>query len=169
MTTTSGQAGQKLKLRVDDKEDLEVVSTQLQDAIVPIGDMAYLSSKKQFALVANRFMWNVGGQEPAESDGTGEEQEGDGTQPVYLRTNCGLRFEGVTAVRSRGVDLQDRGQMLELLAVSWAGDAVELHFSGGGAVRLEMPRPVCLMEDIGEPWPTTRKPSHIFEDEAETS
>ncbi len=46
---------------------------------------------------------------------------------------------------------------------------MELDFSGDATVRLEMKRPVCLMEDIGEPWPTTRRPSHMFEDEAETS
>ena len=89
--------------------------------------------------------------------------------PVYLRSNCGVRFEGVTGVRTRGVDLQDRAQMLELLAVRWVDGGTELDFSGEATVRLEMKRPVCLMEDIGEPWPTTRKPTHMFEEGAETS
>lgn len=154
----------RLKLRVDDAEDLAIVSAQLQDAIVPIGDMAYLAAEKRFAMVANRFMWEVDAVEPAATD---DVLEGEG--PVFLRTNCGVRFEGVKAVRSRGLDLRDRGQMLDLLAIRWEDGGVELHFSGDATLRLEMDRPVCLIEDVGEPWPTTRRPAHTFEDEAETA
>ena len=159
-------SGQRLKLRADDPEDLAIVSAQLQDAIVPIGDMTFLAAQKRFVMVANRFMWDVGLVE----NGTGADSEDaveDG--PVYFRSNCGIRFEGVTGVRTRGVDLQNRAQMLELLAVRWVDGGTELDFSGEATVRLEMKRPVCLMEDIGEPWPTTRKPSHVFEEGAETS
>ena len=166
MNTQQGQKARRLKLRADDPEDLAIVSAQLQDAIVPIGDMAFLAAQKRFVLVANRFMWEAGAIENGPAP-DGEEASED--RPVYLRSNCGVRFEGVTAVRSRGVDLQDRAQMLELLAVRWVDGGTELDFSGDATVRLEMKRPVCLIEDIGEPWPTTRRPSHMFEDEAETS
>lgn len=156
----------RLKLRAEDAEDLAIVSAQLQDAIVPIGDMAYLAPQKRFVMVANRFMWESGA---VELETAGSDADSEQVGPVYLRCNCGVRFEGVTAVRSRGVDLQDRGQILELLAVRWDDGHAELVFSGDGVLRLEMKRPVCLIEDIGEPWPTTRKPAHAFEEEAETS
>ncbi len=156
----------RLKLRAHDPEDLAIISAQLQDAIVPIGDMAFFAPQKRFVMVANRFMWEIGA---VENEPARDGDDAPDNQPVYLRSNCGIRFEGVTAVRSRDVDLQDRGQMLELLAIRWVDGAAELDFSGAGTVRLEMKRPVCLMEDIGEPWPTTRRPSHMFEDEAETS
>ncbi len=166
MNAEHGPRPRRLKLRADDPEDLAVVSAQLQDAIVPIGDMAYLAAQKRFVMVANRFMWEVDSVETElATDGDGSPDD----RPVYLRSNCGIRFEGVTAVRSRGVDLQDRAQLLELLAVRWVDGGTELDFSGDATVRLDMKRPVCLMEDIGEPWPTTRRPSHMFEDEAETS
>lgn len=156
----------RLKLRADDPEDLAIVSAQLQDAIVPIGDMAYLAAQKRFVMVANRFMWDIG---PVENGAVADSEETSEEGPVYLRSNCGIRFEGVTGVRTRGVDLQDRAQMLELLAIRWVDGGTELDFSGEATVRLEMKRPVCLMEDIGEPWPTTRKPTHMFEEGAETS
>src|SRR5207244_12488326 len=44
-----------LKLRAEDEEDLAVVSAILQDALVPIGEMAYLPEEQRFVLVANRF------------------------------------------------------------------------------------------------------------------
>lgn len=166
MQNNHGQAARRLKLRADDPEDLAIVSTQLQDAIVPIGDMAFLAAQKRFVMVANRFMWEVGA---VEREQTADADDVPDDAQVYLRSNCGVRFEGVTAVRTRGVDLQDRAQMLELLAVRWVDGGTELNFSGDATVRLEMKRPVCLIEDIGEPWPTTRRPSHMFEEEAETS
>lgn len=166
MTNDHGQRARQLRLRADDPEDLAIVSAQLQDAIVPIGDMAFLAAQKRFVMVANRFMWEIGA---VENGAAAEDDEPSEAGQVYLRSNCGIRFEGVTAVRSRGVDLQDRAQMLELLAVRWVDGGTELDFSGDATVRLEMKRPVCLIEDIGEPWPTTRRPSHMFEEEAETS
>ena len=162
----SVQSSRQLKLRADDAEDLAIVSAQLQDAIVPIGDMAFLAPQKRFVMVANRFMWEVGAVDDTVESSKDEAEE---IGPVFLRCNCGVRFEGVTAVSSQGLDLQDRGLILELLAIRWENGFAELDFSGDAKLRLEMKRPVCLIEDIGEPWPTTRKPSHEFEDGAETS
>ena len=48
-----------LKLRAEDEEDLAVVSTILQDALVPVAEMAYLPEEKRFVLVANRFKWEA--------------------------------------------------------------------------------------------------------------
>ncbi len=163
----SMQNGRQLRLRADDEEDLAVVSAQLQDAIVPIGDMAYLKQQKRFVMVANRFMWEVGAVEDAVLPS--DDDNAEDTGPVFLRCNCGVRFEGVTGVSSYRLDLKDRGLILELLAIRWANGFTELDFSGDAKLRLEMKRPVCLIEDIGEPWPTTRRPSHEIEDGAETS
>lgn len=160
------QSDRQLRLRADDAEDLSVVSAQLQDAIVPIGDMAFLIPQKRFVMVANRFMWEVGAvDDEVKSAEDGAEEIG----PVYLRCNCGVRFEGVTSVSSQGVNLRDRGLILELLAIRWENGITELDFAGDAKLRLEMKRPICLIEDIGEPWPTTRRPSHEIEDGAETS
>jgi len=48
---------QPLKLIALDEEDLAVVSSHLQDAVVRVGDMVYQPSKKRFAAVLNRFDW----------------------------------------------------------------------------------------------------------------
>lgn len=162
----SAQSGRQLKLRADDAEDLAIVSAQLQDAIVPIGDMAFLAPQRRFVMVANRFMWEVGA---VDDEVESSEDDTEEIGPVFLRCNCGVRFEGVTGVSSQGLDLKDRGLILELLAIRWENGVTELDFSGDSKLRLEMKRPVCLIEDIGEPWPTTRKPSHEIEDGAETS
>lgn len=50
---------QLLKLTAFDNEDLAVVSAAMQDAIVKTGEMTYLPGEKRFAMVANRFAWEV--------------------------------------------------------------------------------------------------------------
>ena len=46
-----------LKLRAVDAEDLRVLAAVLQDALVPLGDIAYQKRQKRVVLVANRFLW----------------------------------------------------------------------------------------------------------------
>ena len=46
-----------LKLAALDAEDLEVISTHMQDAVVRIADIRHLPARRQFALLANRFAW----------------------------------------------------------------------------------------------------------------
>ena len=53
-----------LKLVALDPEDLAIVSAHLQDAIVRVGDLAYLPKERRFALVARRFDWEASPDEP---------------------------------------------------------------------------------------------------------
>ena len=46
-----------LKLVALDAEDLAVVSAHLQDAVLRVGDIAYLAAEHRFALAARRFDW----------------------------------------------------------------------------------------------------------------
>jgi hypothetical protein len=46
-----------LKLRAEDRDDLAVISACLQDALVAVGDIAYVPEERSFVFVANRFRW----------------------------------------------------------------------------------------------------------------
>lgn len=154
----------RLKLRALDDDDLAVVAACLQDALLPIGDMSFQPQEKRFVFVANRFCWESGA-EPATAeegtlDPTGDATYEDDGQPVYQRTNCGVWFDGVRAVRTRGIDLRDRGRILELLTLRREGEAVLMVFAGGATLRLEVTELRCFLEDIGEGWPTRWRPGH---------
>jgi hypothetical protein len=138
-----------LKLRAEDEEDLAVVSTILQDALVLIGEMAFLPEEKRFALVANRFCW-----ECKPSDGG----------KLFERTLTGIAFEAVEAVKTRGFDRTERDRILEVLAVRGEPGAVVFDFSGAASMRLEVGRILCHLEDLGEPWPTSWRPRHPLEE-----
>jgi len=132
-------AGANLRLRAEDAEDFRVIAACLQDALVPLGDMTFDGDVKEFILVANRFRWETS---PGE------------------RVHCAVHFTGVAAVRRRGLDLRERGRILDLLTIEAEPGAVVLLFAGDVAVRLEGERIGCRMRDIGRPWPATDTPRH---------
>lgn len=136
-----------LKLRATDAEDIAVLSSCMQDAVVPLHDIAWLREDRRFVLVASRFRWE---------EAAGERVAGR----IYERIRTGLRVEDVTRVQRRGIDLRDPGRMLSLLAIAAADGTIELVFSGGASIRLSVGRILCQMEDIGAPWPTQWRPLH---------
>jgi hypothetical protein len=143
-----------LKLIALDPEDLQVLSCHLQDAVIRIGDMAYLKAERRFAAIANRFDW-----ERAARDDSG----------AYQRRHAGLRFERVTAARVQGFDLQQKDTVLELLALTFEAaeepsGSITLHFAGGGAVQLEVECIEAELRDLGAAWHTTSKPVHASDD-----
>ncbi len=137
----------RLKLRAVDAEDLSVISACLQDAVVAYRDLCYLPEETRFILVANRFRWEVAPEPPVAGG-------------IYQRVHCGICFDTVKAVKKRGLGKPDPSRILSLLAVTAEGSAVELKFAAGGAIRLEVDRLMCHLEDFDEPWPTQWRPKH---------
>jgi hypothetical protein len=143
-----------LKLIALDPEDLQVLSCHLQDAVIRVGDMAYLKAEMRFAAIANRFDW-----ERAARDDSG----------AYQRRRAGLRFERVKAARIQGFDLNSKDTALELLALTFEtaedpSGAITLHFAGGGAVRLEVECIEAELRDLGAAWRASSKPVHASDD-----
>jgi hypothetical protein len=136
-------AASSLRLRAADTEDFRVVAACLQDAIVPIGEMAFDSAGREFVLVANRYCWE---EAPAQSAG--------------MRVHCAVHFTGVDAVRRRALDPLAHGSILDLLTIDVRAGAVELLFAGGAAIRLEGASIGCRIRDLGEPWPAAVRPRH---------
>jgi len=146
--TTSDDA--KLKLRAADSKDLSVLSAMVQDALAPIGDIAFLADEGRFVMVLNRFRWEAEDVAPA---------GGPGEKP-HERVHAGLCFERVKSVQYRNIDRGDRGRYLELLAIACDEGCVVLHFAEGGAIRLEVEELACYLGDLDEPWPTPWRPGH---------
>ncbi len=141
-----------IKLRAEDADDLKIISACLQDAIVPLPEVGYLPDARTFVMVVNRFKW---------------ERVGEGGSAPYQRTNCAVSVLGVTAVRRRRIDLLNPATVLNLLTITPSDEGLDLIFAGDSAIHLTAPHWRCLVEDIGEPWPTAKVPHHPAE-EAET-
>ncbi len=104
-----------------DRDDLEVVSTHLQDAVVKVSDVIWRPRERRLVVALSRFDW----------------LSADGTSPELRRCRSALRFERVDSCRCRNVDPAGRNAVLNLLAVEFSetdppAGVVSLIFSGGG-------------------------------------
>jgi len=140
-----------LRLIALDAEDLAVISCNLQDAVVRVADLAYVPARRRFALLASRFDWVT-----AEAG-------------RMERCRAGLHFDNVVKVASTGFDRTNRQAVLNLLSVSFAeGQApsgtIELTFSAGAAIRLDVECVDAQMRDLGPRWTARHKPGHAIDD-----
>ena len=134
-----------LRLSALDAEDLEVVSAHMQDAVLHVSDMTFAPSRKQFALVANRFSWDANG--------------------ARERRRTGLHFDRVLAAQSKDLPTGKKDAVLSLLAISFnpadgPSGEVLLAFSGGGSLRLAVECLECQMSDLGPAWSALGVPRH---------
>src|SRR5712671_5690584 len=133
-----------------DPEDLEVVSTHLQDAQVKVADVIWRPRENRLVIALSRFDWLA-----AES-----------TKPELRRCQSALRFERVNSCKCRSVNPAGKDDVLNLLAVEFTetdppAGAVTLIFSGGGALRLEVECLEAELVDLGPSWPAAERPVHV--------
>jgi Protein of unknown function (DUF2948) len=140
-----------LKLIALDEDDLEVVSSHLQDAVMRVGDMAYVPSQRRFAAVLNRFDWSRAAQIGADGG--------------YQRRRSALRFDRVLAAQLKGLKPRATDKVLSLLAVQFeASDFpsgyVTLTFSGDASIRLHVECIEAELKDLGPVWRARVRPHH---------
>ena len=141
---------EQVKFVALDKEDLEVVSTHLQDAQVKVADVHWRPAEKRLVLAVDRFDW------PAAVCSR---------EPELRRCRSALRFERVLACKCKHVNPAGKDTVLNLLAVELAngdspGGVVTLFFSGGATLRLEVECLECELADLGPVRTATARPMH---------
>ncbi len=142
-----------LKLIALDAEDLAVISAHLQDAVMTVGDLAYLPKDRRFVALASRFDW---------MDAL---QQGTADREAFSRRRAAIRFERVLGAQVQDLDLAEKARALSLLAVSFEPTSqpaghVTLHFSEGGAIRLHVECIEVGLTDLGAAWEAESKPQH---------
>ncbi|TNC61997.1 DUF2948 family protein [Rubellimicrobium roseum] len=137
-----------LRLRALDADDLRVISALVQDAVVTVGDVAWLRQHRRFAALVNRFRW-----------------EGPTRTPERVRSV--LAIEGVTAVRSQGVDPRDRDTVLSILSLGWepgedGAGRLLVTLAGDGTIAVEVEALEVRLQDVTRPYlaPSRRAPTH---------
>jgi hypothetical protein len=141
-----------LNLGAEDEEDLAILSAHLQDAVMRVGDLAYLPKSRRFAAFLNRFCW-----------------EGCPENSVGERTRSGLHFNNVLKVQAMNVRQDDPDAVVELLALRFEGKgegagSIDLMLAGGGCIRLEVEAIDAALRDISEHWPARARPEHSLEE-----
>lgn len=118
--------------------DVETISALLQDATLRLADVGFDRKARRLACLVNRYRRE---------------------EPNPSRIRCALRVETVSAVQRSGWPA-DADAVTVILSVSLADDWLLITCAGGIALRARIEVVELVVEDIGEPWGTTRVPEH---------
>lgn len=143
-----------LRLVAQDVEDLKVVSTLLQDAVLPVTELQYDAKRRRFALMLNRFRWE-------------DREDAQRAGRPFERVRSVLVVEDVTRVQSTGFDRADKDLVLSLLSLDFAPGEdgtgrLTLTLAGDGAVALEVEALDVRLDDVTRPYraPSGKAPHH---------
>ncbi|WP_029064075.1 DUF2948 family protein [Labrenzia sp. DG1229] len=140
----------QLKLAALDQEDLQVLSTHLQDAVMTVADIRFLPKEKKAVFILNRFVWD---------------KEADKRTREHERRRSALAVGQVTGMQVQNIRQEAKGVVLELLAVTFeAADEpsgkIQLAFAGGASIALDVECIEAQLSDLGAAWSTPNLPQH---------
>jgi hypothetical protein len=156
MTDARFQDGGEAPLRLvaQDAEDLKVLSALVQDAVLPVTELAYDARRRRFALLLNRFRWE-------------DRDQAERSRRGYERVRSLLVVEDVRKVQISGIDRTEKDLVLSLLSMSFepgtdAGGRLVLTFAGDGALALEVEALDLRLDDVTRPYraPSGKAPQH---------
>lgn len=146
---------ERLKIRAQTVEDIEVLSAIVQDGIVRLGDVHYDKKERRFVLLFNRYRWEG-------------KRKGLFKRTPKERVRAALRFDFVDRVQSNTTLPDEKDDVLELLAIQSETSGndnsvtqLTLIFSGGISIRLTMEVIDATLDDLSAPWPAKSEPRHL--------
>ncbi|MBI1415669.1 MAG: DUF2948 family protein [Limimaricola sp.] len=143
-----------LRLLALDAEDLSVISTLAQDAVLPASELRWDRKTRRFALLLNRFRWE-------DAENAAARRRG------FERVQSVLVIEDVLKVQSQGVMTHDKDMVLSLLSISWEpgeapGGRIMLTLAGDGAIAVTVEALEVVLRDVTRPYlaPSGKAPDH---------
>ena len=132
------------------QEDLKAISAYIQDSIVTVRDIVFLSKNRIFIMIVNRFMW--------------EEFEKK-KHMMHKRIRCAIKFEGVIKVKSKKINQENKNKSLEILDIKCneilnKNYEIIFLFSGNAVITLIAEAIEVVLNDLGEAWNVKHIPQH---------
>lgn len=142
-----------LHLGAADQEDLNVISTLVQDSVLSVNDFAWDGTARRLAILLNRFRWE-------------DDLVASGTRPAE-RVRSLLLINDALAIRSDGIDRNDPETVLSLLSIAWqAGEdgtgIMQIFFAGDGVIEIDAESINMELRDVTRPYeaPSGKIPQH---------
>ena len=143
-----------LNLGAQDAEDLQVISSLTQDAVLTVDDLKWSRAERQVVFLLKRFRWED--VELAKQQGRDPE-----------RVQSLLVIQNATGLASQGIDRKQVDIVLSLMSVEFSGaeDGVGdliLTFSGDGALKVQVDGLDVVLRDVTRPYvaPSKQVPNH---------
>ena len=143
-----------LNIGAFDTNDLEIVSSLIQDSILPANEIKWLPNSDKLALLVNRFRW--------------EDKDLDLSQgKIAERVQSLLMISHVKSVSSSGFSPKQKDKVLSILSISFDGDDggfgnVLIILSGNGGIRVGVDALEINLRDVTMPYmaPSGLSPWH---------
>ena len=143
-----------LNLGAQDAEDLQVISSLTQDAVLTVDDLKWNRAERQLVFLLKRFRWED--VELAKQQGRDPE-----------RVQSLLVIQNATGLASQGIDRKQADVVLSLMSLEFSGaeDGVGdlvLTFSGDGALKVQVDGLDVALRDVTRPYvaPSKQVPNH---------
>ena len=134
-----------LKLIAFDDNDLQVISSLTQDAIIVPTDISFDSKARHFIVPMRRYAWELKTETPT-------------------RKNSVLRFLTVEKVQSKGVEGGANQKPLSLLTINSSTLngvlLMSLTFANDVSIILSVEAMELELQDLGASWSASRRPNH---------
>ena len=144
-----------LNIGAFDTSDLEIVSSLVQDSILPASEIQWLPNSDKLALLVNRFRW--------EDKDIEELSQGKTVERVQSL----LMISHVKSVSSSGFSPKQKNKVLSILSISFDGDDggfgnVLIILSGNGGIRVGVDALEINLRDVTMPYlaPSGLSPWH---------
>lgn len=149
-----------LRLIARENEDLQVIATLCQDAVLTGADLRFSRKQRRFSVLLNRFRWE-------------DESRAKASGRRFERVRSVLDFSDVTGVSHQGLT-RDADTVLSLLSIDYTAEGevepgapagpgrVVLTFAGDGALALSVECLEVELSDVTRPYlaPSHKAPSH---------
>jgi len=143
-----------LNLGAQDAEDLQVISSLIQDAVLTVNEINWNRMERQTVFLLKRFRWED--VELAKQQGRDPE-----------RVKSLLVIQNATGLASHGIDRKQTDAILSLMSLEFSGaeDGVGdmiLTFSGDGAMKVQIDGLDITLRDVTRPYvaPSKHVPHH---------
>lgn len=137
-----------IKLIAQDSDDLDIISTLLQDGLVAATDIHFDQKIQCLMMLVNRFCWEK----------SADEQ--------HYRCLCGVNIGHVHSLSYKNMLLQKEPSVTSfynLLTFSFQPKtgALNLIFSNEGEIRCSIEKLDVRIKDVAAPYPTPNTPEHL--------
>jgi len=131
-----------LKLKALEEDDVKIISSLVQDSILPIGDFTFLKPAKQAMFAINRYCHE--------------------DKATKNRCNSLLTVNNVTNMQIKNIDLTDRKQNLCFLdiSVNFDTDEIIFLFSDNKMIKMDVSKIEITLTDVSEKWSVYDTPRH---------
>jgi len=133
-----------LRLRAEGADDLEVISSLMQDAVGKTGDIAWMPNKRRLVILVNRFRWE-------------DSANAERAHRPFERVRSAVSVESVLNVRACGISPAGRNQVFELLTIVFepaegCAGTLTLTLAGKAEIAVEVECLELTLADLTRPW-----------------